>query len=713
VTREENGTVSGGFRPDIQGLRAVAVLLVALDHAGMPHLSGGYVGVDVFFVISGFLITGWLLRRTLQDGWVPIVEFYAARARRILPAATLTIVAVVIAANHYLNSVRALSVAWDAIWSGAFAANIRFSQVGTDYFARDNPPSPLQHFWTLAVEEQFYLVWPALLLVMVLMFRARTTRGHRVVTDATIRRIGLILGLCVVASLIWSIRTTPSNPTGAYFSSLTRAWELGTGALIAIGMSRLGTLSASFRRVLSWIGLIGIMVAATTFTSQTPFPGYAAALPVVGAALVIVGGLGQPASGAGSILTHQPFRLVGDVSYGFYLWHWPILILPMEYQGHSLSLATNLELLGAAFVLSLVTYWVWENPIRHSKALMFEEPRSLILWPVAVLTVVCVSGYYVDAIQSQAGERLSGITFSSPAVSSQPTTSESTPGPVPNDGTGATAFTRAVTASIQPARSKILVSRVALSPLPSDLRVADLRGCDAGDGAKTTSPICSWGDTRAHRTLIVFGDSHAQAWMPALTYFASHAGWRLVPLVKQGCQPTQAPFPKPSATEAACRNWYLWALHETSSLKPQAVILAQAYSWLGIQGDKRSRTYQGLGLELRDLKRVAPRVVLLQDDPGDPLSPVDCLLANNATLGSCTFQMRPAQTGVYSSVNQIAASHGVKVAPTVQWFCSFETCPLVVGNIVVYVDSGHITKEYATQLQQPLSVVLQGVLSGA
>jgi hypothetical protein len=201
--------------------------------------------------------------------------------------------------------------------------------------------------------------------------------------------------------------------------------------------------------------------------------------------------------------------------------------------------------------------------------------------------------------------------------------------------------------------------------------------------------------------------------MPALTYFASHAGWRLVPLVKEGCQPDHAPFPNPAANVADCRKWYLWALEEISSLKPDAVILAQAYSWLGIHGETRTKTYLGLDREFQDLKRLAPHVVLIEDDPGDPLSPVDCLLASNATLGSCTFQMRPAQTDVYSSVSQIATSDGVKVAPTLQWFCSFTACPLVVGNIVVYVDSGHVTNEYATQLQQPLSIVLRSVLSGA
>ena len=247
VRRPRSRQTGKEFRPDIQGLRAVAVLLVALNHAGVRQLSGGYVGVDVFFVISGFLIAGWLMKRTARSGRVPFAEFYAARARRILPAATLTLVVTVVASYYLLNYVRALSAFHDAVWAAFFAANVHFAQVGTDYFARANPPSPVQQYWTLAVEEQFYLVWPAtlaLVLWAVALVRRRGRDGVKpgLVDDVAVRWLTVFVVLAVAASLAYSIRLTPEQPTSAYFSTLTRAWELGVGVLIALVANRLQAL---------------------------------------------------------------------------------------------------------------------------------------------------------------------------------------------------------------------------------------------------------------------------------------------------------------------------------------------------------------------------------------------------------------------------------------------------------------------------------------
>src|SRR5436305_4258791 len=206
----------GAFRPDIQGLRAVAVTLVVLCPAGVPLMAGGYVGVDVFFVISGFLITGWLLDRAATSTRVPFAGFYATRARRILPAAALTIVVTCIGSWYWQNSVRALATMHDAVWAAFFAANIHFAQVGADYFARDNPPSPLQHFWTLAVEEQFYLAWPLLLAVAL----AVLARGRSGIDAVVRRRLALLVAAGVSASLAWSVHQTAADPNGAYFPTL-------------------------------------------------------------------------------------------------------------------------------------------------------------------------------------------------------------------------------------------------------------------------------------------------------------------------------------------------------------------------------------------------------------------------------------------------------------------------------------------------------------
>jgi peptidoglycan/LPS O-acetylase OafA/YrhL len=409
VSAQPQPRAADGFRPDIQGLRGVAVLIVVLDHAGVPGMGGGYVGVDVFFVISGFLITGWLLGRAFETARVPFGDFYATRARRILPAAALTLVATCAASVAYLNPVRALSALHDALWAAVFAANVHFAHVGVDYFARDDPPSPIQQFWTLAVEEQFYLAWPLLLAAALVVLRA----GRR----GPVSRRGLagLVALGVAASLLWSIHVTASDPTAAYFSTAARAWELGTGALVAIGLPWILRLPARLRAALTWAGFASILGATVAFGPGTPFPGYAALLPVAAAGLVVGGGA-APRSHAdvAVILGRQPLRLVGDLSYAFYLWHWPALVIAAQYVGHPLSTLQNLLLLAAAFALSYLTYRTYENPLRRAPRLR-RQPRALALWPVTVSAVFLAAGLGMSSVTtpSAAAPSLEG---GSPAV---------------------------------------------------------------------------------------------------------------------------------------------------------------------------------------------------------------------------------------------------------------------------------------------------------
>ena len=363
------------FRRDIQGLRAIAVLLVVLDHAGVPFLQGGYVGVDVFFVLSGFLITGLLLAGP-RSGPRLVLDFYVRRARRILPAATLTLVVTIVASYLLLNVVRARQAVVDSIWASLFMANVHYANEGTDYFARGQPPSPVQHYWSLSVEEQFYFAWPALVALALfgIPYAAHRLRGRRhgrpAGVDRTARLALLALTLVVAgASFAWSVFLTDRQPTDAYFSTVTRAWELALGALLAIAGASLVRLPRLARSVMGWLGLAAIVVAAVAYTSSTPFPGDAALLPTLGAALVIAAGVGRdddpPAPAACS--ARAPLRYVGDRSYAFYLWHWPVLVIAGLYVGEELSVMTNLLLVVFAFGISIVSYALVEDPIRRAR----------------------------------------------------------------------------------------------------------------------------------------------------------------------------------------------------------------------------------------------------------------------------------------------------------------------------------------------------------
>jgi peptidoglycan/LPS O-acetylase OafA/YrhL len=653
------------FRPDIQGLRAVAVLLVALDHAGVGLVHGGYIGVDVFFVISGFLITGWLLRRALADGRVPFGAFYAARARRILPAASLTLVATVVACWYALNAVRALAAFHDALWAAVFAANIHFAQVGTDYFARDNPPSPLQHFWTLAVEEQFYVVWPAALALAIVLVGGR----RRGVAERFLRRrLAVVVAAVVAASLAWSVVETAASPTAAYFSALARGWELGAGALLAVCLPGITRLPRRTRVRMTWIGLGGILFGAVVFSSSTPFPGYAALLPVVSTVLVIAGGAGGEPEGAVRVLGLRPMRLTGDISYAFYLWHWPFLIIVAEHAGRTLSVGENLLLLAAAYATSLVSYALVEQPVRHSLRLSRPAP-ALGLWPVTAGAVGVVAGLAIASAPAPASTRPLRIVPEPLAV-----------------------YARAVAQSVTAQRQSQPVPST-LTPAVVDLLHDGPQGCVRRGGL---GAHCTLGAVRAKRVIVALGDSHAAAWMPAIDYFARTHHLRLVPVVKASCTMGVA------TTPGDCGDWFAQALARIRGLHPVAVVVGQYFD----PRIPRSQMLAGVTAEMDALSRAAPDVILMEDPPGHDLNPVDCLLAGGATLGSCTFTLTPDQQGVYAAVERLATAAGATYVHTLKWFCAGTRCPLVVGHLIVYWDTNHMTTTYARWLGVPVGASL-------
>lgn len=374
------------FRPDVEGMRAVAVVLVLLYHAFGAPFTGGFVGVDVFFVISGFVITDVLLRERSDRGRISIPGFYARRVRRILPAATLVIVSTVAAAYRWLGFIAGNQIAEDGKWAAAFVANIRFALLGTDYFGEQLPPSPLQHMWSLGVEEQFYVVWPALFLVMVLVGRGLRDRGA----------LAVVLAIAMAASFAWSLVQTPVNPTWAYFSPLTRAWELALGALIAVSGPAVGRISSGrLWQSLAAVGLIGIVTSLFLVDAGMQFPGYVVALPVVSSGLLILAGCGNPGTWVGRALAIRPMQWIGARSYSLYLWHWPPLVIAAEHLGRPLSAVQAGGLLAAALTATALTYRYVENPIRRSRFLAARTGLTLAFGMVLIGGTVIIAQWLV------------------------------------------------------------------------------------------------------------------------------------------------------------------------------------------------------------------------------------------------------------------------------------------------------------------------------
>ncbi|HLJ04089.1 MAG TPA: acyltransferase family protein [Solirubrobacteraceae bacterium] len=697
-------------RGDIQGLRAVAVLLVALGHAGVSFLQGGYVGVDVFFVLSGFLITGLLISEARTRRHVSLIDFYLRRARRILPAATLTLVATDLAVYHLLNFVRAKQYLQDSISSAIFGANIHFASIGTNYFAQGQPPSPFQHFWSLSVEEQFYVVWPTLfILVLGLSFRRYAMRPAWI-RERAINRVLVVVALIAGVSLVFSILYTSQNPAAAYFSTPARVWELGLGACLALGATRLAAIPVRWRMFMSWAGIGLIAVAAVAFSASTEFPGYSALLPTVGAALLIAAGVASVSSrgSAGRLLDTAPMRYVGDRSYSFYLWHWPFLIVYAQHVGHSVSVTKNLGLLVAAFAVSIITFRLVEKPLRS--AALTKKPAMLpVMAVVSVLAVLVVATSTISTISDHENQLNSAAQFTAApvlAVATTPATTTATSGATSSTTTGSPSTggglivggqpIPAVIAEVQADARHRAMPSVLLPPTASLLN--DLpRGypghCLVATGA-TSEPICRLGAASAHRTIVVLGDSHAEQWLPDVLSFAKTDGWVVVPLIKQGCTASRwmTGFEAPS-----CPVWFKWALHVISTLRPTVVFVGSEYMTLSSQLDPSAAG--GLDRVAKDLRGHAGHVVIMGDVISHKGQPVDCLLGAHATPEGCSEPLRNGESDQTAFVAQQASYDKVSFIDPTGWFCDKGTCPLVVGNVITFRDENHVSATYATALR--------------
>ena len=381
------------FRKDIHGMRAVAVALVILGHAHVPGLAGGFIGVDIFFVISGFVITGVLVRETAARKRMMLARFYARRARRILPAAGVVTVLTVLATYGILGFIRGFATGKDAVSVAFFAANYHFISTGTDYALAKTPPSPLQNYWSLAVEEQFYVVFPALLLIV-----ARFG-GHRFTTAL----VGAMVAI-TAASYAWSIHLTSVNGTAAFFSSAARAGELGVGCLTFLLSPWVRRrMRAELACAAGWLGIGLIAWAAIEFDPGTRFPGALVAVPALATALILVSGPSPGPRGVTALLHTRCFQWIGSLSYSLYLIHWPVFTIAGQYAATPLSALTRIGLTGATVLLALISYVSIEKPVWKSRYLSTRPFLSLCIFPVFVIAILAV----VLAEQSHAGLPLS------------------------------------------------------------------------------------------------------------------------------------------------------------------------------------------------------------------------------------------------------------------------------------------------------------------
>jgi peptidoglycan/LPS O-acetylase OafA/YrhL len=665
-------------RRDIEGLRAVAVLLVVLYHCGVPLIGGGYVGVDVFFVISGFLITSLLLREATATGRVSIAGFYARRFLRLLPAAAVVTAVTMGAAIRWLPPLRSPQIALDALFATLYGVNYRLAATGIDYLNADAAPSPLQHFWSLAVEEQFYLVWPLLLL-------GAYALGRR-------RGVAVALTAVVLLSFAVSVWQTGANGTWAYFGLHTRAWELGVGALVAVLGLRLPRRAAT---VLSGAGLVAIVLAALVYTARTPFPGYAALLPVAGAAAVLIGGTSAPSG----LLSESLLQVIGRWSYSWYLWHWPFLMIGPYALGVAPGRTVNLLLAGGALVAAAVTYALVENPVRHWTAL--RSRTWLTIGCALAVTVTTAAGYAVVGA-SDPGAAALRTDYVAPVIT-----------------VGSADLPRLLADGVRtPEVPANLTPPLARGATDDSTVAAD--GC-AGDvtDAEVKRP-CAYGDLRGAETVVLFGDSHARHWFPAFEQVARQRGWRLVIVTKSACSAASVRIfqDKLNRPFNECVRWREAVWDYIAELRPSRVVMTSAVAGGTVVDDSGARILDpgyadrtwldGWTRSARKLAATGARVYLIEDTPYQQGDPIECLSTHLRDPRACVVSWAdaPRFPERRRAIRATLSAEGVRIINPLPWFCTPQACPVIVGNLLVYRDNNHITATYMRTLAPVLSPML-------
>jgi peptidoglycan/LPS O-acetylase OafA/YrhL len=664
-----------GFRPDIEGLRAVAILLVVAYHVGIRWTPGGFVGVDVFFVISGFLITSHLVREVALTGRLSISRFYARRIMRLIPAAALTLAATLVAAWWWLPVTRLSPLVRDAVAADFYVLNYRLAELGTDYRTATSAPSAVQHFWSLGVEEQFYLVIP---LLLILTMVAARRRGPFTVALAAI----------TAASLWWSVTTTGSSPVWAYFAMPSRAWELGIGALLALSVVQWSSLPAPFALLLRWGGLAAIGFGAYQYDAGTVFPGRAALVPVLGAAAVIAGGCVNPDS---LVLGSNPLTWIGGRSYAWYLWHWPVLVIAPFALSRDLGLTGHLVAALVALGLAAVSYHVVEHPLRDAPSFR-ESPGRAVKLGVGLMAGVALLALVMPWLPSRTPLGVDSVAE------------------VSLGGGGSTA-TQALARELKAAaRNHDLPKNLqpSLTDAPDDDPVIYRDGCHLDFEALRTPARCEkYGDPHGRTTLVLFGDSHAAQWFPAMQRIAKKRHARLAVFTKGACAAAAVKIylPAVKAPYEQCVTWRENTLARISQLHPSLVVMssnADGGHPLGVSGgDDRAWTTAWERTADR-IDRAGTRVVYLNDTPWPTGNVPDCVAEHPRSVQTCAA---PTQTAAGSPRRTMVAEalreDGVTVVDPMPWFCSVSTCPVVVGNTLVYKDDSHISVPYA-ELLAPL-----------
>lgn len=654
-------------RPDIQFLRMVAVLIVTLFHFWPNLIPGGFVGVDVFFVISGYLISRSLIKSLQNETGLKLGKFWAGRIRRLLPAAIVVSTVAFIALFVMVNPAQRISSIQHFIPSFLYYENIQLQFDSVDYFADPNP-SIYQHYWSLSVEEQFYLIWP---IVLLLGWKAYQSIG----------KLRVIIVAATLSSFGYSLFLTFTNPAAAYFNSFSRAWEFGAGAILA-------TLVLKNKgRYTNFISLVGLALIATSvfFIDQNSlFPGFIALVPTLGTILVIVAG----ASGKiGKFYGFKIFQFFGDISYSLYLWHWPIVVILTYWVARHPGNIQLAAALGVAVLLSWLTKRYIEDPIRYSPTLAAGKPsltfKFLGVSVAAIVAVATVGASYntgvIEQRQSDLRKQLSdnaSFCLGAESLHNLGRKCESVPENlrIPNDYQ--------------------LVSQI--FPEIQDLK------CRADTFEKVVR-VCDYGNKNSGVEVALVGDSHAAPWFSAIRAVVLKNNWHLVTYYKSACAlaPGHRTDTAPGKA-SSCEWWNRQVMKKLEKSKTDIVVVGYGELTLNLErlpGETRVQAQtKSLSQMLGKLEGLGKTVIAIRDTPVPGPKLAECLTEHLTTPNNCDLK-RAEVLKTVDAMEMAAREHpNVILADFTDYFCIHEICPALIGGIYPYRDDDHVLSTYADTL---------------
>jgi peptidoglycan/LPS O-acetylase OafA/YrhL len=612
----------------IQGLRALAALLVTLFHA--KWVSGGFIGVDIFYVISGFLITGLLIREIERTGTINFKEFYARRFKRLLPTSFFVLAITAVFSWLLIPATMRSSLGRDIIAAGLYVSNYLFAWWQADYQNLDATPSPVIHYWSLAVEEQFYLLWPLLIL---LFFMLATKLKKKIA-------LTVLVAAVTALSFVFSIYQTETSPIWAFYSLPTRAWELGLGALLVL-LPPIKT-----KKLVGLLGFIFVIASAFIFNETTAFPGLNAVLPVLGTVMLIATINSWPPF-LNDVANSRLFQWLGEISYPLYLWHWPLLVLPSTYFARPLAVYERIIAIFATIVLADLTHRFIEEPFRKKKIL-----PTIVFKQSAAITLVSV---------------LIGTTI---------------------------IFTSSDRINVSGINGAVSLAQIKARPLVYE------DGCHA-NYAETKSDACEYAELDSQKTMVLYGDSHAAQWFPALAEIASRSGYKLVSLTKSACPSVDVVRSDQGAFKMSrCKKWREDSIQRIMKMKPDVLVMSSfQYFAQPRQFQDRDKWWDdGQRKLLAQVKNASPNLIYLTDTP-HPARDIPACLTNNS-ISECNKTERSKNLSI----------SGFEVIDPNSWLCS-RTCPAVKDGVVAYRDASHISVDIAIALIPRLTQALrdQGV----